>query len=71
MLSKEISQCIEDMQSAAAAGMITLQMQVRAYDLLDRLLAMDQTDREAWLPDGSWRPESSYVKVRFKTNERI
>ena len=38
MLSKEISRCIEDMQSAAAAGKITLQMQVRAYDLLGQIL---------------------------------
>ena len=38
MLSKEITRCIEDMQSAASDGRITLQMQVRAYDLLAQIL---------------------------------
>ena len=38
MLAKEITQCIEDMQSAAESGKITLEMQIRAYDLLDKLL---------------------------------
>ena len=38
MLAKEITQCIEDMQSAAESGRITLEMQIRAYDLLDKLL---------------------------------
>ena len=38
MLAKEITQCIEDMQCAAESGKITLKMQVRAYDLLDKLL---------------------------------
>lgn len=40
MLSKEITQCIEDMQSAAQSGQITLQMQIRAYDLLDKILGL-------------------------------
>ena len=38
MLAKEITQCIEDMQTAAESGKITLEMQIRAYDLLDKLL---------------------------------
>ena len=38
MLAKEITRCIEDMQSAATGGKITLEMQTRAYDLLDKLL---------------------------------
>lgn len=37
MLAKEIAQCIEDMQSAAESGHITIAMQIRAYDLLDKL----------------------------------
>lgn len=37
MLAKEITHCIEDMQSAVENGRITLEMQVRAYDLLDKL----------------------------------
>lgn len=40
MIVKEINQCIEDMQTAASTGKITLQMQKRAYDLLDKLLEM-------------------------------
>lgn len=40
MIVKEINQCIEDMQTAASTGRITLQMQIRAYDLLDKLLEM-------------------------------
>ena len=40
MLAKEINQCIEDMQTAAATGKITLQMQERAYNLLDHILDM-------------------------------
>lgn len=38
MLSKEITRCIEDMQSAASDGRITLPMQIRAYDLLGQIL---------------------------------
>ena len=38
MLAKEITQCIEDMQNAAESGKITLEMQIRAYDLLDKLM---------------------------------
>lgn len=38
MLAKEITQCIEDMQNAAKTGRISLDMQIRAYDLLDKLL---------------------------------
>ena len=37
MLAKEITRCIEDMQDAVENGRITLEMQVRAYDLLDKL----------------------------------
>lgn len=40
MIVKEINQCIEDMLIAASTGKITLQMQIRAYDLLDKLLEM-------------------------------
>ena len=40
MIVKEINQCIEDMQTAGSTGKITLQMQKRAYDLLDKLMEM-------------------------------
>ena len=48
-----MEKCISDIKNIVARGRISLVEQVRAYDLLDSLLAMDQTDREAWLPDGS------------------
>lgn len=41
MLAKEITQCIEDMQNAACNGRISLEMQIRAYDLLDHILDVD------------------------------
>ena len=43
MISKEIVQCTEDMKAVAQTGRMTLDIQVRAYDLLEKI--MD-------LPDG-------------------
>ena len=38
MMSKELVQCTEDMLLAAQSGKISLDAQIRAYDLLDKLL---------------------------------
>ena len=44
MISKELVQCVEDMRQAAEAGKISLDAQVRAYDLLEKIID---------LPDGN------------------
>ena len=38
MISKEIEFCVQDMHNAVCIGGITLDAQVRAYDLLERLM---------------------------------
>lgn len=38
MISKELVQCVEDMRQAVQDGKITLEAQVRAYDLLERIM---------------------------------
>lgn len=38
MISKEIEFCVQDMRNAVCTGKITLDAQVRAYDLLERLM---------------------------------
>ncbi len=43
MISRELTQCTEDMRQAAQSGKMTLEAQARAYDLLEKI--MD-------LPDG-------------------
>lgn len=42
MISKEIEFCMQDMRNAACTGRISLDSQVRAYDLLDRLMSLPQ-----------------------------
>ena len=42
MISKEIEFCVQDMRNAVCTGKITLDAQVRAYDLLDRLVSLPQ-----------------------------
>ena len=42
MISKEIEFCVQDMRNAVCTGKITLEAQVRAYDLLDRLVSLPQ-----------------------------
>ena len=42
MISKEIEFCVQDMQNVACTGKITLEAQVRAYDLLDRLMSFPE-----------------------------
>lgn len=42
MISKEIEFCVQDMRNAVCTGKITLNAQVRAYDLLDRLVSLPQ-----------------------------
>ena len=42
MISKEIEFCVQDMRNAVCTGKITLEAQVRAYDLLDRLMSLPQ-----------------------------
>jgi hypothetical protein len=42
MISREIEFCVQDMHNAACTGRISLQAQVRAYDLLDRLMSLPQ-----------------------------
>ena len=37
MISKELMQCAEDMRQAAQNGKITLDAQIRAYDLLEKI----------------------------------
>ena len=37
MISKELAQCVDDMQQAAQNGKISLEAQVRAYDLLETI----------------------------------
>lgn len=39
MFTKEIDECIEDMRSIAKSGSWTLEAQVRAYDLLENMIA--------------------------------
>ena len=43
MISKELVQCTDDMCQAAQSGRISLEAQIRAYDLLEKILD---------LPDG-------------------
>ena len=42
MISKEIEFCIQDMRNAVCTGKVTLEAQVRAYDLLDKLMSLPQ-----------------------------
>ena len=42
MISKEIEFCVQDMRNAVCTGKITLAAQVRAYDLLDKLMSLPQ-----------------------------
>ena len=42
MISKEIEFCVQDMRNAACTGKISLEAQVRAYDLLDRLMSLPE-----------------------------
>ena len=42
MISKEIEFCMQDMRNAVCTGKITLEAQVRAYDLLDKLMSLPQ-----------------------------
>ena len=42
MISKEIEFCVQDMRNAVCTSKITLEAQVRAYDLLDRLMSLPQ-----------------------------
>lgn len=42
MISKEIEFCVQDMRNAVCTGKMTLEAQVRAYDLLDRLMSLPQ-----------------------------
>ena len=42
-LQTHISACASDIYDAVASGIYTLDMQLRAYDLLDELLAMKET----------------------------
>lgn len=42
MISKEIEFCVQDMRNAVCTGKVTLEAQVRAYDLLDKLMSLPQ-----------------------------
>ena len=42
MISKELVQCVEDMQQAAQTGKISLDAQVRAYDLLETIMDLPE-----------------------------
>ena len=42
MRSKEIEFCVQDMRNAVCTGKITLEAQVRAYDLLDRMMSLPE-----------------------------
>lgn len=43
MFTKEIDECIEDMRSIAKSGSWTLEAQVRAYDLLENMIAVAES----------------------------
>jgi hypothetical protein len=51
MISKEIEFCVQDMRNAVCTGKISLEAQVRAYDLLDRLMSLPEGVSEL-LPSG-------------------
>lgn len=42
MITKDLIQCIEDMRQAASGGKMTLDAQVRAYDLLEKVLDLPE-----------------------------
>ena len=42
MISKELVQCVEDMRQAAETGKISLDAQVRAYDLLEKIMDLPE-----------------------------
>ncbi len=48
-----MERCISDICNVVERGWMTLEEQVRAYDLLDRLLAMDHMDKEVGQDEGT------------------
>ncbi len=61
MFESHISACASDIYDAIASGRYTLDMQVRAYDLLDSLLAFKET--------GGQIPETDAVRCYCKAYE--
>ncbi len=64
-----LKQCADDI-SKAAAGSWTLVHQVRAYDLLDSLLAADADGRLTDLSDGFRAASQDYV-LSYKANRHV
>ena len=59
-----IAQCINDMRNIAASGAFSLDAQVRAYDLTDRLLALKEDGLLTWDKDSRIGEEcASFLEV--------
>ena len=61
-LSERLNRCAEDMQQAAKDSAVTLDAQIRAYDLLDALLCLKENVGEK-LPEGLRDASSRYCAI--------